>query len=72
MTNTSYLNLFPVRARRRPSNVQSAADAAKDSNTSSSNSPFSGDRVDRAFDLMGRWHAKSASPSSLELTALPH
>lgn len=75
MTNTSYLNLFPVRVRRRPSDVQRLAQAGaggyeQSKDASSEGSPFAGDRVERAFSLMGTWHSKASAEHSVELATL--
>ena len=75
MSNTTYMNLFPARPRLRPSNVARLAQGGSADSTTGSEagaSPFSGRRVERAFELMGRWHSESSSVDSVELASLAH
>jgi hypothetical protein len=73
MSNTTYMNLFPARPRLRPSDVARLAQAGSGdagATAETNNSPFSERRVERAFELMGRWNSKASAADSVELSSL--
>lgn len=74
MSNTTYMNIFPARPRLRPSDVARLAQAGSGdlgaAAKTNNNSPFSERRVERAFELMGRWHSEASTEDSVELSSL--